>query len=188
MSGKRLAIVTPVYNRAAELLALFESLSHQDRQEFKWYVVDDGSTDGSWEVIERMKEMAAFPVDVFRKENGGKHTAVNLAMRHVTEPLTFIVDSDDVLPSNSVDIILNSFDEISDSAGLCGISFLKRSCAAAIWMCALTDVLLATRLKFSTRSASRSFHFQNLTVKGSITRTVFGFAFPPNTRCCTRIR
>lgn len=126
MSGKRLAIVTPVYNRAAELLALFESLSHQDRQEFKWYVVDDGSTDGSWEVIERMKEMAAFPVDVFRKENGGKHAAVNLAMRHVTEPLTFIVDSDDVLPSNSVDIILNSFDEISDSAGLCGISFLRR--------------------------------------------------------------
>lgn len=126
MSTKRLAIVTPVYNRAAELPALFESLSHQDNQEFTWYVVDDGSTDGSWGAIESMRKEAAFPVEAFRKKNGGKHTAVNLAMRHVTEPLTFIVDSDDVLPSNSVDIILNSFDEISDSAGLCGISFLKR--------------------------------------------------------------
>lgn len=126
MSTKRLAIVTPVYNRAAELPALFESLSHQDNQEFTWYVVDDGSTDGSWGVIESMRKEAAFPVEAFRKKNGGEHTAVNLAMRHVTEPLTFIVDSDDVLPSNSVDIILNSFDEISDTAGLCGISFLKR--------------------------------------------------------------
>lgn len=126
MSTKRLAIVTPVYNRVAELPALFESLSHQDNQEFTWYVVDDGSTDGSWGAIESMRKEAAFPVETFRKKNGGKHTAVNLAMRHVAEPLTFIVDSDDVLPSNSVDIILNSFDEISDSTGLCGISFLRR--------------------------------------------------------------
>lgn len=126
MSTNRLAIVTPVYNRAAELPALFESLSHQDRQEFTWYVVDDGSTDGSWGAIESMRKEAAFPVEAFRKTNGGKHTAVNLAMRHVTEPLTFIVDSDDVLPSNSIGTILNSFDEISDPTGLCGISFLRR--------------------------------------------------------------
>lgn len=126
MSGDRLAIVTPVYNRAAELPALFESLACQDRQEFTWYVVDDGSTDDSWGVIERMRKEAAFPVEALRKKNGGKHTAVNLAMRHVAEPLTFIVDSDDVLPSSAVGIILDSFDEISDPAGLCGISFLKR--------------------------------------------------------------
>lgn len=37
MSKKRSAIVTPVFNRVAELLALFESLSHQDRQEITWH-------------------------------------------------------------------------------------------------------------------------------------------------------
>lgn len=126
MSGNRLAIVTPVYNRAVELSALFESLSRQDRQEFTWYVVDDGSTDESWDVIERMREEATFPVEALCKKNGGKHTAVNLAMRHVVEPLTFIVDSDDVLPSGAVGTILDSFDEILDPTGLCGISFLRR--------------------------------------------------------------
>lgn len=126
MNGGKLAIVTPVYNRAVELQMLFNSLLRQDCQEFTWYVVDDGSTDDSWDTAARMRSEATFPVEIFRKENGGKHTAVNLAMRHVVEPLTFIVDSDDVLPPNAVDIILDSFDEISDATGLCGISFLRR--------------------------------------------------------------
>lgn len=140
MSESRLAIVTPAYNRAVELSTLFDSLMGQACQDFTWYVVDDGSTDGSWLAIEGMKSAATFPVKAFHKENGGKHTAVNLAMRHVSEPLVFIVDSDDRLPSDAVDTILNSFDEISDSSGLCGISFLKRSCAAATWTCASTRV------------------------------------------------
>ena len=126
MSGKRLAIVTPVYNRASELSTLFNSLICQSCHDFTWYVVDDGSSDGTWSAIEGMKSEATFPVEAFRKENGGKHTAVNLAMRYVTEPLTFIVDSDDVLPPDAVGTILDSFDEIPDSTGLCGISFLRR--------------------------------------------------------------
>ena len=126
MNGERLAIVTPAYNRASELQKLFDSLVRQNCQKFTWYVVDDGSVDGSWDAVGRMREGAPFSVEAFRKENGGKHTAVNLALRHVVEPLTFIVDSDDVLPPNAVDIILDSFDEISDATGLCGISFLRR--------------------------------------------------------------
>lgn len=125
MSGKRMAIVTPVYNRADELPALFRSLKSQTCQDFVWYVVDDGSTDESWEVIKFIRASATFPVIAFRKENGGKHTAVNLAMRHVEEPLTFLVDSDDELPTDSVKVILDSFDEIENPSGLCGISFLK---------------------------------------------------------------
>lgn len=126
MSGKRLAIVTPVYNRASELSTLFNSLICQSCHDFTWYVVDDGSSDGTWSAIEGMKSEVAFPVEAFHKENGGKHTAVNLAMRYITEPLTFIVDSDDVLPPDAVGTILDSFDEIPDSTGLCGISFLRR--------------------------------------------------------------
>lgn len=131
MNSERLAIVTPVYNRASELQALFDSLLRQNCQKFTWYVVDDGSADGSWDAVRRMREEAPFSVEVFRKENGGKHTAVNLALRHVLEPLTFIVDSDDVLPPDAVGIILDSFDKITDDAGLCGISFLKRMQHAA---------------------------------------------------------
>lgn len=121
-----LAIVTPVFNRAKQLPRLYKSLCEQICQDFVWYVVDDGSTDESWEVIKDFADNADIEMKTFRKENGGKHTAVNLAVRNVEEPLTFIVDSDDWLPFDSVDTILEYFRLFKGDSGICGISFLRR--------------------------------------------------------------
>ena len=125
MSAKKLAIVTPVYNRACELKNLYESLKTQTVDDFVWYLVDDGSTDNSWSVIQDIANLAHFQVKCFHKNNGGKHTALNYVMKYINEELTFIVDSDDSLPDDSVDTILSSFNSISDAFGLCGISFLR---------------------------------------------------------------
>ena len=188
MSGKKLAIVTPVFNRSGELPALYASLVRQERQDFKWYVVDDGSNDVSWDVIEDMRADTPFPMETFHKENGGKHTAVNLAMRHVMEPLTFIVDSDDTLPVGSVATILDSFDAIRDNSGLCGISFLKRSCVVVMWMYASIAASQAIRPRCSTPVASRSSRFRSLLVNVFTMRTVFGCVSPLSTRCFTRTK
>lgn len=126
MYTPKLAIITPVFNRAAKLHRLYDSLKTQTCKDFTWYVVDDGSTDNSWDVITSMAESAPFTLKTFSKPNGGKHTAVNLAVRNIEEPLSFIVDSDDWLPSNSVETILRCFEEFGGDAGLCGISFLRR--------------------------------------------------------------
>lgn len=125
MRAKKLAIVTPVYNRACELQNLYKSLKRQTVDDFVWYLVDDGSTDKSWSVIQDIANLAHFQVRCFHKSNGGKHTALNYVMKYINEELTFIVDSDDSLPDDSVDTILSSFNSISDTCGLCGISFLR---------------------------------------------------------------
>lgn len=44
-----------------------------------------------------MKQAADFPISYHRKENGGKHTALNYSYQFIKTPLTFIVDSDDSL-------------------------------------------------------------------------------------------
>ena len=126
MARSKLAIITPVYNRHKELLRLFRSLCEQSCLDFAWYVVDDGSTDSSWNVIESMSSSAPFTVHPYRKQNGGKHTAVNLAVRNVEEDLSFIVDSDDWLPIDSVKTILRYFALFAEEPGICGISFLRR--------------------------------------------------------------
>lgn len=126
MTAHALGIITPVYNRADELPHLYQTLCEQTCQDFVWYVVDDGSTDDSWKTIESMAASASFEIHALRKENGGKHTAVNFAIRHVEEPLTFIVDSDDWLPSYSVETILKYFRCFGGDSGICGISFLRR--------------------------------------------------------------
>ena len=41
-----LTVFTPVYNRAHTLPRPYESLCIQDCKDFKWLIIDDGSTDG----------------------------------------------------------------------------------------------------------------------------------------------
>ncbi len=74
-----LTVFTPVYNRAAFLPAIYDSLLEQDTTDFEWLIVDDGSTDNTQE--EALKLAACnppFPVRYIHKENGGKHTAINV--------------------------------------------------------------------------------------------------------------
>lgn len=48
-----LSVVTPVYNAAAHLPALYDCLRAQTHTEWEWVVVDDGSTDGSGDLLRR---------------------------------------------------------------------------------------------------------------------------------------
>lgn len=125
MSEKKIAILTPTYNRSKELRRLFETLREQTCPNFEWYIVDDGSTDNTADLVADFKSVAPFRIFYLRKDNGGKHTAINLAMQYVDCELTFIVDSDDWLPPTSIQSILDAFRRIPDAKGVCGISFLK---------------------------------------------------------------
>ena len=51
-----LTIITPAYNRAGFLPKLYESLLRQTSQNFTWLVVDDGSSDGTSELIRRYRQ------------------------------------------------------------------------------------------------------------------------------------
>ena len=61
-----------------------------------------------------------------KKENGGKHTALNLGIELANFPYVFFVDSDDVLPENSIKTIIDKIGKISlrndykNLAGICG--------------------------------------------------------------------
>lgn len=52
-----LTIFTPVYNRRDTLTRLYESLLRQKVRDFHWVVIDDGSTDGSGELIEEFQKI-----------------------------------------------------------------------------------------------------------------------------------
>jgi glycosyltransferase involved in cell wall biosynthesis len=49
---KLLSVVTPAYNRRHTLDAAYKSLLHQTNKDFKWIIVDDGSTDNTKELID----------------------------------------------------------------------------------------------------------------------------------------
>ena len=94
-----LTIITPVYNRAGLLRDCYESLRCQTETDFEWIIVDDGSSDGSADTAEAFAD-DLFPIRVIRKENGGKHTAINAAIPHIRGDYVLFLDSDG-MPVNS---------------------------------------------------------------------------------------
>src|ERR1700733_14660423 len=73
-------IFTPTYNRAHTLHRCFESLSAQTLHDFEWIVVDDGSTEGTGQLVEGWIKAAKFPMRYLRQDHGGKHIAHNLGL------------------------------------------------------------------------------------------------------------
>ena len=102
---KLLTVITPVYNRAMLIERLYESLKKQVNINFVWMVVDDGSTDEIASVMDACSENSNFPIDFYRKENGGKHTALNYAFSKLKTELAMIVDSDDLLIPTATDMV-----------------------------------------------------------------------------------
>ena len=97
-----LTIFTPTYNRAHQLPRLYESLLAQRCFDFEWLIVDDGSGDDTRQVVQSFLNNGRFPVRYCHKENGGKHTAYNLALEEAAGDWFFCVDSDDLLAPDGV--------------------------------------------------------------------------------------
>lgn len=100
-----ITVLTPTYNRVKELNDLYLSLCKQTSKNFEWLVVDDGSVDNTESYIKYIQKNAPFVVRYIRKENGGKHTALNVGISVIETELTIIVDSDDILLENAIEII-----------------------------------------------------------------------------------
>jgi len=123
-----ITILTPTFNRRIELKALYRSLCSQTAFVFDWLIVDDGSTDDTAETVERWKGDAPFEIRYLHKENGGKHTALNLGMIQITAPLTFIVDSDDTLTPDAVETVCSyykKYQPLPGSRNIGGFCFLR---------------------------------------------------------------
>lgn len=118
-------IITPAYNRANLLPRLYESLVRQKCSDFEWLVIDDGSTDSTEELIGRYREAGIVKIRYEKQKNAGKHTALNRGIAMIQSELTFIVDSDDYLPDDSVETILAYHEKYKGTEGLCGYSFLR---------------------------------------------------------------
>ncbi len=117
-------VFTPTYNRAGYLGELFESLKNQTNHDFKWFIVDDGSTDGTEELVKGFLGMCDFEIEYRKKENGGKHTALNIAFKEVDSYYTFIVDSDDKLTSDAIQCIYDNDSRVKEK-NLSGMCFLR---------------------------------------------------------------
>lgn len=120
---EKLTVFTPAYNRAHTLPRAFEALKKQSDKRFVWLIVDDGSTDNTREVVEDFrKEDCGFKIEYVYKENGGMHTAHNLAYKLIKTELNTCIDSDDTIGDEAVGKILDFWEKngSDEYAGIVG--------------------------------------------------------------------
>lgn len=121
-----LTIITPTYNRAYILPCLYESLKYQTDSDFKWLVVDDGSSDDTKDLVLSWREVKQpFEISYLYQKNGGKHRALNYGIPYVNTPYTMIVDSDDRLTKNAVLKIKSWIATVEGDDMFAGVSGLR---------------------------------------------------------------
>lgn len=104
---KTLTIFTPAYNRAHTIVRTYDSLCRQTCKDFEWLVVDDGSTDYTKKLVESWIAENKIPIRYIYQDNQGMHGAHNTAYKNITTELNTCIDSDDWMPDNAVEKIIN---------------------------------------------------------------------------------
>ena len=116
-----ITVFTPAYNRAYTIHKTYESLKRQTNKNFKWLIIDDGSTDNTKELIEKwLQEKNDFEIIYIYQENQGMHGAHNTAYENIDTELNVCIDSDDYMPDDAIEKIL-SFWNVNRNDKLAGI-------------------------------------------------------------------
>lgn len=94
-----ITVIIPVYNTLEYLPRCVYSVTAQTYRNLEILLVDDGSTDGTGELCDKLGAEDA-RIRVFHKENGGSSSARNLALAHASGDYVGFVDSDDYIDSD----------------------------------------------------------------------------------------
>jgi peptidoglycan/xylan/chitin deacetylase (PgdA/CDA1 family)/glycosyltransferase involved in cell wall biosynthesis len=97
------SVIVPAYNEAANIAATVRSLLASDYPQVEVVVVDDGSTDGTADIVERLR----LPnVLVVRQENAGKPAALNTGIQYARGEIFILVDGDTVFEPDAVGLLV----------------------------------------------------------------------------------
>lgn len=120
-----ISVLTPTYNRGYIIKKLYDSLLEQLDKSFEWIVIDDGSIDDTEKIFQKILEDKKINLKYIKKENGGKHTAINKGLEFAKGEIIIIVDSDDYLTQNAIQRIREESKKILNRKEFAGVSFRK---------------------------------------------------------------
>lgn len=99
-------ILVPVYNVEAYLPQCVESILGQTYKHLQVVLVDDGSTDGSWDVCKSYADKDG-RVEAYHKDNSGVAVTRNYLLEKVKGDYVLFVDSDDWIEPDMVEELLS---------------------------------------------------------------------------------
>lgn len=118
----KVSVIIPTYNRADLLPLALQSVLDQNFQDFEAIVVDDGSTDGSVEVVKAFNDAR---IRYIYQTNAGLSAARNTGIANVGGEYLALLDSDDIFFPWKLNVQVQQLDDNSDlgfvTGGFCYI-------------------------------------------------------------------
>ena len=121
MKEIQISVVIPFYNEdesLPELLAWIERVMNENSFTYEIIMVDDGSTDNSWSVVEKLSATNPFIKAIKFRRNYGKSAALNVAFHKVQGNVVITMDADmqdspDEIPGLYSMVVNDGFDLVS---------------------------------------------------------------------------
>ena len=107
-------VLTPTYNRADTLPRVYESLKAQDFGDFEWLIIDDGSSDGTAELVSEWSHEGIIAIRYAWQPNQHKKTAFNNGVAIAQGELIVALDSDDTLLPNALSSMWSAWNNIPE--------------------------------------------------------------------------
>ena len=123
MDNILVSIIVPAYNIKQYIGRCLDSILRQSHRLIEVIVVDDGSTDGTWEVIEQYAAMDHRVVPV-HKDNGGVSSARLIGLSYVKGEYIGFVDGDDYIEENMYSYLLANAIKYCADISHCGYQMI----------------------------------------------------------------
>lgn len=102
------SVLVPAFNEEKVICRTIHSLLRSHYSNFNIIVVDDGSTDGTYQCA--LKAFKHNPqVCIFTKDNGGKAEALNYGINQTVAEIIITVDADTLLCPNAISLLVQHF-------------------------------------------------------------------------------
>ena len=98
----KVSVVIPVYNTEKYVREAIESIIHQSLKELEIIIINDGSTDGSPEILKEISN-TDHRIQVYTQTNQGQSTARNFGISHARGKYIYFMDSDDLLEEDALE-------------------------------------------------------------------------------------
>src|SRR3989344_7914298 len=104
-----ITIIVSCWNDDKTIYRTIRSLLGLDypKEKLKIFLIDDGSTDNTWNFIKRFEKYSN--ISIFHKENGGKHSAINLGLEHVQTDFVACLDADSFVHPQALNRMVQCF-------------------------------------------------------------------------------